>query len=183
MTKNIYIIRHCEATGQLAEAPLTEKGFRQASALANFLSGIKVDKVISSPYVRALQSIQPFAEENNLEVEIDERLSERILSSVSLYDWREKLEATFYDLDLKYEGGESSKEAMNRINEVVKRIITNDCNNTILVAHGGIISLLLHSYDKNFGFEQWSNLTNPDVFQLRISENGSDLKHIRDTRV
>ena len=49
---------------------------------------------------------------HNLEVEIDERLSERMLSSVSLSDWLEKLEATFYDLDLKFEGGESSKEAM-----------------------------------------------------------------------
>ena len=103
MTKNIYIIRHCEATGQSAKAPLTEKGFKQASVLANFISGLKIDKIISSPYVRALQSIKPFAEENNLEVEIDERLGERILSSVSFPDWLEKLEATVTDLDMKAE--------------------------------------------------------------------------------
>lgn len=34
MEKAIYIIRHCEATGQAREASLTENGFRQAKILS-----------------------------------------------------------------------------------------------------------------------------------------------------
>lgn len=58
-------------------------------------------------------------------------------------DWMDKLEATFNDMDLKYKDGESSNEAMNRIVEVVNEIVESNSENTIIVAHGGIISLLL----------------------------------------
>lgn len=171
MNKNLYIIRHCEAEGQSPEAPLTERGFTQANELSDFLSDIKIDRVISSPFLRAIQTIKPFAENKNIEIEKDSRLTERILSSTFFPDWMDKLESTFTDLNVKYEGGESSHEAMDRIIEVVNDILASDSENTIIVAHGGIISLLLNYYDKNFGFEQWKNLSNPDVYLLRNAKN------------
>ncbi|MDF2855365.1 MAG: histidine phosphatase family protein, partial [Neobacillus sp.] len=117
MDKKIYVIRHCEAEGQPPESPLTEKGYKQALELSEFLSEIKVDKVVTSPYLRAVQTIEPLAKKLKLEIELDSRLTERVLSQDNLPDWMEKLRATFTDLELKYEGGESSKEAMNRIVE------------------------------------------------------------------
>lgn len=75
-------------------------------------------------------------------------------------------------------GGESSKEAMNRIVKVVDDIIASGLKNTIIVTHGNIMSLLLNNYDKNFGFEEWKSLSNPDVYLLRISENGVHYKHL-----
>ena len=178
MNKNIYIIRHCEAEGQSSDAPLTKRGFTQANELSNFLSDIKVDRVISSPFLRAIQTIKPFAENKNIEIETDSRLTERILSSISFSDWMNKLEATFNDMNLKYEGGESNHEAMTRIVEVVNDIATSDSENTIIVAHGGIISSLLNYYDKNFGFEQWKSLSNPDVYLLRITQNDTCYKRV-----
>lgn len=47
MNKIIYIIRHCEATGQAPDASLTEKGKEQAKKLAVFLSGKKL--IVSFP--------------------------------------------------------------------------------------------------------------------------------------
>lgn len=90
----------------------------------------------------------------------------------------DKLEATFIDMDLKYEGGESSNEAMTRIVEVVNGIVASDNENTVIVAHGGIISLLLNHYDKNFGFEQWKSLSNPDVYLLRTTKNDDHYKRL-----
>ncbi|MBU9710722.1 histidine phosphatase family protein [Evansella tamaricis] len=180
MNKNIYIIRHCEAIGQSSDSPLTERGLTQANELSDFLSDIKVkvDRVISSPYLRAVQTIKPFAENKNIELEMDSRLTERILSSTFFSDWMDKLEATFNDMDLKYEGGESSNEAMNRMVEVVNDIVASDFESTIIVAHGGVISLLLNHYDKKFGFEQWKGLSNPDVYQLSILQNNFDIKRL-----
>jgi 2,3-bisphosphoglycerate-dependent phosphoglycerate mutase len=56
---------------------------------------------------------------------------------------------------LAYAGGESSKEAMSRIVSVVEE--ASACNNKhiIIVTHGNIMSLLLHYYDKRFGFAEW----------------------------
>ena len=175
---NIYVIRHCEAVGQSAESPLTKKGFEQAEKLADFLSGKQIEKVYSSPYLRAVQSIKPFARTNELDVELDDRLAERVLGSKHFPDWQDKLRSTFNDLDLKYEGGESSNEAADRILMLVNEMIASEYGNAAIVAHGGIISLLLHHYDNDFAFEQWKSLRNPDVFVLRISE-----KNIRFDRI
>ncbi|MFD1851747.1 histidine phosphatase family protein [Oceanobacillus bengalensis] len=178
MNNNIYIIRHCEAEGQSSDSPLTERGIKQANELSNFLSDIKVDRIISSPFLRAVQTIKPFAKNKNMEIEVDSRLSERVLSTNHFPDWLDKLEATFSHMDLKYEGGESSNEAMNRITEVVNDIVASPSENTVIVAHGGIISLLLNHYDKNFGFEQWKSLSNPDVYLLRIKKNEAHYKRL-----
>lgn len=178
MEKNIYIIRHCEADGQNFDSPLTEKGFTQANDLASFLSNRKVERIISSPFLRAVQTIKPFAENKNIEIEMDDRLCERVLSTAFFPDWLDKLKATFDDMDLKYEGGESSNEAMNRIVRVVHDILASDFENTVIVAHGGIISLLLNYYDNSFSFEQWKGLSNPDVYQLIMLHNGFVIKRL-----
>src|SRR5690625_6637279 len=135
MSKRIYIIRHCEAESQSPEAKLTEEGLIQANILADFLSNIPIGRVISSPFLRAKQTIRPFAGNRNLKIEEDHRLSERLLSSKPLPDWLDKLETTFNDMDVKYEGGESSNEAMSRIVNVVEDISASHIKNTIIVTH------------------------------------------------
>jgi len=167
MSKNIYIVRHCQAIGQPAESQLTEEGFKQADDLALFFSNIQVNRIISSHFLRAIQSIEPLSKERNISIEVDERLAERTLSSVDLPDWLDKLKATYDDLDLKYEGGESSREAMDRIVSVVEEAFESDAENIVIVTHGNIMSLLLKNYQDSFGFEEWKKLSNPDVFLLK----------------
>ncbi|MGM0837310.1 MAG: histidine phosphatase family protein [Bacillota bacterium] len=134
MQKNIYIVRHCEAQGQPPESLLTEKGHEQAIELARFFSSIPIDHILSSHFLRAIQSVEPLSKEKKINIEIDNRLAERTLSSRDLPDWPEKLHETFDDLDLKYEGGESSKEAMERIVSVVEEAFDRDRENTISYA-------------------------------------------------
>jgi 2,3-bisphosphoglycerate-dependent phosphoglycerate mutase len=171
MGKKIYIIRHCEAEGQSSESPLTENGLKQATELSEFFSQIKIGRIISSPFLRAIQSIQPLAKKIAIEIEIQNLLSERILSTNNLYDWFEKLRATFEDMGMKYEGGESSQEAMNRIVGVVEKVFEEGSENTIVVTHGNLMSLLLKYFNNKFGFEDWQNLSNPDVFLLKNENN------------
>ncbi len=151
--KKIYIIRHCEAEGQPSESQLTDKGFKQAIEVSDFFSEIKIDRIISSPYKRAIQSIQPLSKRLNVEIEINRQLTERVLSTKNLSDWLEKLQLTFEDIDLKFEGGESSKEATQRIVEVVEEVFNCEYENTIMVTHGNLMSLLLKYYNENFGFD------------------------------
>lgn len=171
MEKKIYVIRHCEAEGQPSESSLTKRGYKQAIELAKFFSNIKIDRIITSPFVRAIQSIEPLVENTKIEVEIESRLSERILSVKDLPDWLEKLKATFSNMDLKFEGGESSKEATCRIVSVIHEVLNSENKNTIIVTHGNLMSLLLNYINQEFGFEQWKNLSNPDVFLLHFINN------------
>src|SRR5687768_12125919 len=110
----LYVVRHCKATGQEPDSPLTEEGVIQAKNLAAFFQKREVSKIVSSPFARAVSSIEPFSEQSGIPVEIDERLRERVLSSENLEDWREKLERTFVERDLVFAGGESSSEAAGR---------------------------------------------------------------------
>ncbi len=72
---------------------------------------------------------------------------------------------------MKFEGGESSREAMNRVVEVVEEAYSKANNNTVIVTHGNLMSLLLMYFNKDFRFEQWRRLSNPDVFLLKNEAN------------
>lgn len=169
--KTIYLVRHCSATGQPPEAELSELGHQQAQDLVTFFENVSVEQIISSPYLRAQHSIAPTAESKNLTVMLDNRLSERTLSTTDIPNWLEVLEKTFDDLDFKLDGGESSQEAMTRGIEVIKTAP----NHSILVTHGNLMSLLLKYYDDSFGFSEWKSLSNPDVFKLNIGEHDSSI--------
>ncbi|NEW04649.1 histidine phosphatase family protein [Paenibacillus sp. SYP-B3998] len=166
---NIYIVRHCKAEGQSPEANLTQDGQNQAEKLAEFLLGKNIDGIISSPFARAYQSIYPFAMKSEIKLITDNRLSERILSDENHQNWREMLRNTFIDFELRYDGGESSNGATNRILAVIRDLKNSGLNNVVLVTHGNLMSLLLKHYDNRYGFEAWEALTNPDVYQLNFS--------------
>lgn len=174
----IFLVRHCQAHGQEADAPLTETGREQAYHLAEFLQKKEIGSIISSPFLRARQSVQPLAEQLGLSVAVDERLGERILCAENHPDWRTMLERTFDDLDLCYPGGESSREAMHRAHFVIQEVIASSSANTVLATHGNLLSLLLKHYDDSMGFAQWQGLTNPDVYQLSVDGKRTKLQRI-----
>jgi len=168
MKKKIYIIRHCKAEGQFPDAALTEVGQKQAEKLADFLSDIKVERLLSSPFLRAQQTIAPYAEQTGMKVELDSRLAERHLDPEAVSDWLEWMKNSFTDLSLRDAGGESGEEATQRIAGVIDDIIASDAENTMIVTHGGMITLLLHQFNVQVGFEQWKALSNPDVYVLNV---------------
>ncbi|SES78808.1 2,3-bisphosphoglycerate-dependent phosphoglycerate mutase [Oceanobacillus limi] len=169
--KKIYVIRHCKAEGQLPNAQLTEEGREQAKKLAEFFSGQDIDRIISSPFQRAIQSIEPLSKALHIEIELDQQLTEKVLSNKDMSDWLLKLRDTFTDMTLRFDGGESSQEAMNRIAGVVNRLFDDDKSNAVIVTHGNLLALLLKYYNDEFGFEDWKKLSNPDVFQLTKQAN------------
>ena len=86
MTKFI-LIRHCKAEGQEYNAGLSAEGLQQANELVHFLDSYNISRIISSPFTRTIQTITPYAMNKNIQIEVDERLKERILSSENLPDW------------------------------------------------------------------------------------------------
>lgn len=168
--KTLYVVRHCKAKGQEADAPLTREGVAQSKSLADSLSTATIERIISSPYKRATQSIAPLAQRLNLAIELDMRLVERVLCSSPRPDWQELLYASFLDLDLSVEGGESSREAMQRAVAVVTDIQRHSAQNTLLVTHGNLMALLLKHFDDAIGFAEWRALSNPDVYRIGLTQ-------------
>ena len=168
--KTIYIVRHCKAEGQEADAPLTADGLAQADRLADLLMDSQIGRIISSPYVRAKDSVAPLAERLKLQVELDARLVERVLCAGFIPDWQQHLKASFRDLDFCLEGGESSRAAMRRIVSVVDEIRQHPAETTLLATHGNLMALLLKYFDDAVGFAEWQKLTNPDVYLVTLTQ-------------
>ncbi len=78
----ILLVRHATAGDRAAWdgddrlRPLDDRGWRQAEGLVEQLSSYPIERVLSSPYVRCVQSVQPLAEARGLVVEETERLGE-----------------------------------------------------------------------------------------------------------
>jgi 8-oxo-dGTP diphosphatase len=76
------LLRHASAgdrhswTGDDRLRPLDDKGHRQAAEIAAALRSEEIRRVVSSPYVRCVQTVEPLAAELGLEVELDDRLIE-----------------------------------------------------------------------------------------------------------
>ncbi len=165
----VYLIRHCAATGQGQEpgAPLSEEGFRQAEQLAEWFANREIARIVSSPYTRAVQTVEPLAKRCGLAIETDERFRERTLCSVPCPDWREQVAASYADLDLCLPGGESCRTAMIRGVKALEDVIRYGAFPAVVVTHGNLLTLLRKHFDEAIGLEEWQQLTNPDVYCLR----------------
>lgn len=172
-----YLIRHCSATGQEPDAPLTDAGEQQALALADFFQDIPVDRIISSDYTRAVASITPLAVSKQLTIETESKLRERILSLEPRDDWFELLRHSFTDASFRVPGAESGQEATDRILSVIEPL-DDVTGTTVLVTHGNLLALLLQYVDNRFDFDTWRNLSNPDVYCLEIVDNSWSVERV-----
>jgi 8-oxo-dGTP diphosphatase len=77
-----YLVRHGEAGDRHAWhdadelRPLTEQGRRQAEGLVVLLADAGIDRLVSSPYVRCVQTLEPLAAARGLKVETSPVLAE-----------------------------------------------------------------------------------------------------------
>src|SRR5207237_3020002 len=65
-----------EWKGDDRQRPLTKSGMRQAEALAELLEDEPIDKVLSSPFTRCVQTVEPLATARKLPVESRKDLEE-----------------------------------------------------------------------------------------------------------
>jgi 8-oxo-dGTP diphosphatase len=81
-TGTIHMYRHAAAgdrakwDGDDRERPLTKKGRLQATAVAERLRGAGIERIVTSPYQRCVESVEPLAELTGAKIEIDEGLAE-----------------------------------------------------------------------------------------------------------
>ena len=163
---SLILVRHCEAAGQEPDAPLTDAGHRQAGQLATFLSALPVDAIVASGYLRARQTAEAVADLLHLGIEVDHRLNERILSPFPIDNWQQVLRDSFSDPELSATGGESANEVLTRAWSALNERLRGPRELPVVVTHGNLLALVLHSIDSGFGYASWENLSNPDVYRV-----------------
>jgi broad specificity phosphatase PhoE len=158
-TTRLYLIRHGEVEaryqrvfGGRIDMELSPQGLSQAEALAKHLRPVRFAAIYSSPMKRAAQTVVPLVAGRSLSPvtlddlrEVDfgawtgltwEQVQERF--GVSAFDWLEKLDK------MGVPEAETAEQFRARIEPCLKRIISDDCGQTVaVVCHGGVIRMML----------------------------------------
>lgn len=78
----LYVVRHGHAgsrstwDGPDDERPLSRRGHEQANRIADHLAGVGAGRLVSSPSVRCVQTLEPLADRLGVTVDADDRLLE-----------------------------------------------------------------------------------------------------------
>ena len=81
---SLYLVRHAKAgerqrwNGDDRKRPLSKRGWKQANRLVRVLEGYPIDRLLTSPYVRCRQTLEPLAADRQLPIEIHGALEEGV---------------------------------------------------------------------------------------------------------
>lgn len=169
---HIFLLRHAQSLPSLdlpeAEWPLSNSGTEQAQNLVDSLSKLDIDKVFSSPFRRAIDTVAPYCRSTNTSILIEDDLRERKLKEENMVDdWKILIEKAWQDFGFALPNCESGFSCQNRIANCVSKLAKRNCGKRLLVSsHGNAIGLYLNKLDPSFGFSQWSTMKNPDLFKV-----------------
>jgi len=162
------MVRHGQSIGNLtgdfstdAHDQLSDLGHRQAEALAEYLSRMEWDALYCSPLKRALQTISPYAEKSNKQVEIwpdlaescwqeDQHIKEDDSTAYIPMDWPPFLKKERFsfrnDKAIQPYYGETYSQGIHRLKnflEDIRRKHGKKNESILLVSHGYTLSRLV----------------------------------------
>jgi 2,3-bisphosphoglycerate-dependent phosphoglycerate mutase len=149
------------------QRPLMAEGERDSLTLARGLETTNMNAVYSSPYARAIQTVQPLAQSRSLDVQIIHDFREHVLAGELLANWRESLEVAWKDFDHRFPGGETMRETQTRGFNALEKIRLEHPNGTVAIGgHGTIFSLMLHAIEPRVDCEFHLAMPMPAVYMI-----------------
>lgn len=155
----IYLVRHCEAMGNVerlfqgsTDLDISETGEKQLEYLKRRFANIPLDKVYTSPLIRAYKTALAVIGDKKLTPIKCDGLREMGGGIVEGKPFTEAFGenpelAEIWDKhpqDFAPEGGEPMNDAYERIWSTIKEIAADNCGKTVACAsHGGVIRCLL----------------------------------------
>ena len=107
------------------------------------------------------------AKKPSVKIVLDNRLRERKLSSRFIEDteFEKTIQYLWQNPDKSLIGGESNREALNRILDLFEDLEERYSDKTILLSsHGNLLGILINHFDSSFDYKKWGQMTFPDCF-------------------
>jgi 2,3-bisphosphoglycerate-dependent phosphoglycerate mutase len=167
----LYLVRHAESAPDfsIAEAnwPLSANGSKQAQRLGAQLRVLTPDHLISSPYRRAIDTLEPFSRHTGLSIRIEADLRERHLFDGRVENRDKMMRGLWADLDSRMPNCESGTDCRLRVTRCLTALVDASPGKTLVASsHGNAIALFLHGIEASFGYDDWKRMRNPDVFRV-----------------
>lgn len=170
----IYMVRHAESPyvhGEERTRGLSSAGHQEARRVAEALRDVEIHYVASSPYKRAIQTVQGIASDRSLVIDEYEDLKERSIKDEKETDSWEVLEEairrSFEDKDFALDGGETTRQVQQRAVPVIERLLEeHQGKNIVIGTHGNIMTIIMNHYDDWYGYAFWRQTSKPDIYKL-----------------
>lgn len=163
---------------------LSPEGEKRAEGLCNIEELDNVDRIFTSNSVRAIATAKYLAEKNNIKIELDKRIDERIFGVETLNDLPKNFNKLSFDnKDFKMDNGESFNEVDSRFINFINDLLEQDSNKNVLVIHGLILLSYLEticdfSFDGNIFDIKYKNKViidgnpkSPSVYKITYNDN------------
>ena len=152
----IYFIRHAQSdrlSRDDATRPLTDVGMADTPRITEALRDKGIKHIISSPHMRALQTISDLAKNLDIQVEVDKDFRERVVGKWIPDRFYSFVKQQWHDFNYRNEGGESLTEVQTRCAAAIRRAIEQFGNDTIAIAtHGTALAVIINKYFPDFGY-------------------------------
>lgn len=173
---NYYFERHAESEYNQnthdRDRTLSINGKIQSEKITEMFESIDVDHVISSPFKRAIETVQGVSAYKNLHIITIENLRERAVTNGHIKNFDEYAKKQWEDHNYKLAGGESLNETKERVLKVLKELELDYCDKTIVIGtHGTFLAILINHFNSDFGYVQWKEMQMPEVYKL-VMEKG-----------
>lgn len=168
----LYMVRHAESPyneGNERTRGLTSIGKINAEKVTEILKDEGIDVIISSPYARAILSVEGLARQLNFEIKSYEDLRERHFSAedIANTELMSSIRDNFNDLDFAFPGGESNHTCQHRAITVLKTILKENEGKKIAIGtHGLVMTLMMNFFDSNYGLDFLNRITKPDIYKM-----------------
>lgn len=131
-----------------ADIELNDEGIEQAEITAKLLENEKIDLIISSPLIRAVQTAEIINVVHKCNIICDERITERDYGE---FEGLNKEEFNFIDFwtyskNLRYNSAENIQDFFKRIFDFLDEIKEKYNDKTILIVIHGGVSVAVNSY-------------------------------------
>ena len=189
MTKKLYLIRHGKAAmeGSDRERVLDEDGIIQATSLCKKIKSQFQDKsvrLISSPFKRAIQTIENLSRDFHVKIEENSSLEEINIGKDENLSKHEIIEKMWENKNFKVVNGSSQSEHVEQIKVELNKILNDFYEkdyNLILVSHGNSIGIILKYFlNQKFTFDDWKNISMPDMYSVSFDEKNIVIDFKRD---
>ncbi|TYR74167.1 histidine phosphatase family protein [Rossellomorea vietnamensis] len=172
----VYMVRHGDSPKKGSERSrgLSETGLTDVKRITEILKKEGIQMIVSSPYRRAVLTVEPLAKIIGEEVVIFENLKERVFSSeenrVADKQLMPLLEKSFEDSNYALEGGESNEDCQLRAVAALREIVSTFGGQKIAIGtHGAVMTLMMGYFDeKYYSLEFLHSTTKPDIYRMEF---------------
>jgi probable phosphoglycerate mutase len=182
MPTRVLLLRHAESANPLifhgaeSDVGLSERGLRQAEAVADVIAAWQPDRIVSSGMRRALDTAAPIARACGLSFEVEAQLHERRVGALSGTPtqrsegvWPDTLKRWLAgDVHYAPDGAESYVDIVGRVLPIWQRLTSGPGQTLVIVAHGIVCKVVLLNVLAGYTIEDWQRLG--PIYNVGVTE-------------